>query len=54
MGAPLMTLHRGLPQYEKIRQSFQAEYDLVMLGQKTPKDALKAMETGINNALAGK
>ena len=53
MGSSLLTSHRGHPKYDKIRQVFQAEYELVMLDEESPKEALANMEAKINEILAG-
>lgn len=52
MGSSLLTSHRAHPKYDGIRQVFQAEYELVMLDEKTPAQALADMETGIAAVLA--
>lgn len=52
MASPLLTLHRGLPFYAAVNTVFTAEYQLVMLGEKSPEDALVAIEDAINQILA--
>lgn len=54
LGCETLTFHRGLPYYPKIATVFEAEYQLVMLGQKSAKAALKSIESRINEVLSGK
>jgi multiple sugar transport system substrate-binding protein len=52
MASPTLTLHRGLPRYADMNAIFMAEYQLVMLGEKSPEDALAAIDAGINQILS--
>lgn len=52
MASPSLTLHRGLPRYADMNTIFMAEYQLVMLGEKSPEDALVAIDAGINQILS--
>jgi multiple sugar transport system substrate-binding protein len=52
MSSELLTLHRGLPQYELINQIFTAEYELAVLGSKSPQDAVQAISDAIDEALS--
>lgn len=47
-----LTLHRGLPFYADINSVFSAEYQLVMLGERSPEDALAAIDEATAQALA--
>ena len=52
MASSELTLHRGLPRYADINTIFMAEYQLVMLGEKSPEDALAAIDAGVSEILA--
>lgn len=47
-----LTLHRGLPFYSGVNSVFGAEYQLVMLGEKSPEEALEAIDAAIAQILA--
>ncbi len=47
-----LTLHRGLPFYSTVNSVFGAEYQLVMLGEKSPEEALEAIDAAIAQVLA--
>lgn len=47
-----LTLHRGLPYYAAINSVFGAEYQLVMLGEKSPEDALAAIDAATTQVLS--
>ena len=51
MSSELLTLHRGLPQYNRINQVFTAEYQLVVLGEKRPSDAVQTISDAIDEIL---
>jgi len=46
-----MTVTRAMPGYEEIRKVFQAEFELCMVGEKSPKQALEDMAKSINKIL---
>ena len=52
MASPKLTLHRGLPRYADINTVFTAEYQLVMLGEKSPEDTLVAIDAAITPLLS--
>lgn len=52
MASDLLTLHRGLPQYNRINQIFTAEYQLVVLGQKKPAEGIQVISDAIDEILA--
>ncbi len=50
--SPKLVVDRGHPQYGQMVSVFQSEFNEAVNGNKTPIEALAAMETGINAALA--
>lgn len=51
MASELLTLHRGLPEFNQINQVFTAEYQLVLLGEKSPSDAVQTISDAVDAAL---
>ena len=52
MSSETLTLHRGLPQFNLINQVFTAEYQLTVLGEKSPQDAVQAISDAIDEVMA--
>lgn len=52
MASSDLTRHRGLPRYADVNTVFTAEYQLVMLGEKSPEEALEAIDAAITQVFA--
>jgi multiple sugar transport system substrate-binding protein len=52
LASSTLTLHRGLPYYSAINTVFTAEYQLVMAGERTPEEAVEAVDVATTEALA--
>lgn len=51
MASVRLTVDRAIPAWDKFLQVMQSEFHMVMIGDKSAADGLKAIETAINKAL---
>lgn len=52
VGSASLTSHRAIQRWDVFLPTITSEFDLVLMGEKDPEDALKVIESSINEALA--